>query len=68
LVKTKGFDHIVWRAARDRVGVDVASDYFDVAALDVYNTGYTELELQHDAERRSRQAHRHRRMRIHALE
>jgi hypothetical protein len=55
LVQTKGFDNIIWvwnvqdydTLASD-VGVyNPGADYFDIAALDVYNTGYT--QTNHDA-------------------
>ena len=49
LVNTKGFDNIIWvwnvqdfkSLASDVTTYNPGSDYFDIAALDVYNTGYT---------------------------
>jgi hypothetical protein len=49
LVNTKGFDNIIWVwnvQDFDSLSTDVGTyspgtDYFDIAALDVYNTGYT---------------------------
>ena len=49
LVKTKGFDHIVWvwdvqdfdSLAADVVAYHPGASYFDVAALDIYGGGYT---------------------------
>jgi hypothetical protein len=49
LVKTKGFDNIIWvwnvqdfnSLNSDVSTYSPGADYFDIAALDVYNTGYT---------------------------
>jgi Glycosyl hydrolase family 26 len=49
LVNTKGFDNIIWvwnvqdfdSLASDVTTYSPGSAYFDIAALDVYNTGYT---------------------------
>lgn len=49
LVKTKGFDNIIWvwnvqdfnSLSSDVNTYNPGSEYFDIAALDVYNTGYT---------------------------
>jgi hypothetical protein len=49
LVKTKGFDHIIWvwdiqdfsSLPSDANDYDPGADYYDIAALDVYGGGYT---------------------------
>jgi mannan endo-1,4-beta-mannosidase len=49
LVEQKGLDHIIWvwnvqdfaSLADDALKYSPGSDYFDLASLDIYNTGYT---------------------------
>jgi mannan endo-1,4-beta-mannosidase len=52
LVKTKGFDHIIWvwdiqdfgSLKTDVADYDPGTDYYDIAALDVYDGGYDQAK------------------------